>query len=197
MGLIALVSGALGCATTPSRVPQPIAHVGGKPLTLDILGRRYTVPPRLDVVDHLRQAGVFALKMQDSINRCQTEMLFVTTTDSERHEKRFHAAADEEVAGRRRQGLTVDERTSAPEVLSRKAAVRTLFLSRAGDRAASVHLSVYLPERQLGVSSHTFCDDEGFAEMATALQLKLLRSGGTGPSSQPVTEQRSAQVLTP
>lgn len=178
-----------GCATVPTRAPQPIPRVAGKPLALEILGHRYTVPKRLDVVDHLEQPGIYVVKLQDRINRCETEMLFVTTTNREKHEKAFHAATDAEVAGRREQGLVVDERTGSREVLGGRADLRTLFLSRGADHAASVHLALYVDERQLGISSHSFCDDQGFARMTADLQLELVRSSAkTGPASRPAAQ---------
>ena len=185
IGIIAL-SVVPGCATAPARVPQPIPRVAGKPLALEILGHRYAVPQRLDVVDHLEQPGIYVVKLQDRINRCQTEMLFVTTTDREKHEKAFHAATDAEVAGRRQQGLAVEERNGSREILGGRADLRTLYLSLGADRAASVHLALYVGERQLGISSHSFCDDQGFATMTADLQLELLRSSAeAGPASRP------------
>jgi hypothetical protein len=192
----------VGCATAPVRAPKPIPHTPGKPLHLDILGYRYTVPERLNVQDHNRQPGIFAIAMQDTINRCRVELAFITTTQQEKVDKAFNAAADSAMARSRSAGLTVDERTKTRRIWNRQATIRTQYLSQREDQAALVYVGLYVPERQLGIHGHIFCDDHGFVDPATKLQFAFLETSRSlslspapaappapAPASQPVASQ--------
>jgi hypothetical protein len=192
----------VGCATAPVRVPRPIPHVPGKPLQLDILGYRYTVPERLNVQDHNRQAGMFVIAMQDTINRCRVELAFITTTQQEKVDRAFNDAADTAMEHSRRAGLTVDERTGTRKIWNRQATIRTQYLTQREDQAALAYVGLYVPERQLGIQGHIFCDDPGFVEPATKLQFAFLETSRSlsapaapaaptapAPTSQPVASQ--------